>query len=210
MNRTVKKIAVGSAFALFASTTLTGVASAQTGSLGSAGLGSAAPAYTSPHKLAENPGETCAQNYFESTEKWEINWGFQHSDTAKGWTSDSFGGLTYIDPQYATKTPAQELAIIQAADKAAYQWYPSVDMVSNGAELTLGFEDGDVILGEVLVGNDNCPSVRWTHFPADGSEADTTTPDDFPEGAPAPTKPAIPSDSATDSPFGSLGSLFAS
>lgn len=204
MNRTAKNLALGSAFALFASTTLTGVASAQTGSLGSATLGSLAPAFASPYELAENPAETCGENYFESTEKWEINWGMQHTDTGQKWTSDDFGGLTYIDPQYATKTPAEELEAINNAG-GGYQWYPSEDMVSDGAALTLEFEEGDVILGEAMVGSDNCPSIRWTHFPDDG-EVEVTTPDDFPEEAPDPVKPALPSDSTS----GSLGSLFGS
>lgn len=207
MNRTAKKVAIGSAFALFASTTLTGVASAApaTGSLGSTALGSLAPAYTSPHTLDETPG-ACSQNYIPSTKKWEINWGFQHTDTGNDWNSDSFGGLTYIDSQYANKTPEQELAKINESSTPAYQWYPTRDMVSNGAQLTLGFEDGDVILGEALVGSDSCPSVRWTHFPAEGDPV-TETPEDFPADAPDPTKPALPSDS---SPMGSLSSLFGS
>lgn len=207
MKRTAKWIAVGSAFALFASTALTGVASAApgTGSLGSSSLGSLSPEFTSPHELADEPG--CSENYFTTTKKWEINWGQQTTltDPAKLRTSESFGGLTYIDAQYPNKTPADELAIVKASEKPVYQWYPSRDMVSNGAELTLGFEDGTVMLGEVMVGSDSCPSVRWTEYPAEG-EAVTDTPDTFPTEAPDPTKPEIPSDSST----GSLGSLFGS
>ncbi len=209
MNQTAKKIAVGSAFALFASTTLTGVASAApaTGSLGSSALGSLSPAFSSPYELAEDDTK-CSGNYFKKQKMWEINWGGQHSNESILWNSKSFGGLTYIDPQYAGKTPAEELAAVKAYDanpdyKQDYHWwYPSRDMVSNGAELTLGFEDGDVVLGEVMVGENECPSVRWTHFP-EGGEPVTTTPETFPEGAPAPAKPTIPSDST-----GSLGSLF--
>lgn len=76
-------------------------------------------------------------------------------------------------------------------------------MVSEGAELTLGFEDGTVILGEVMVGSDQCPSVRWTLFPAEGDPV-ITTPESFPEGAPTPTKPSLTADAPTS---GSLGSL---
>lgn len=58
-----------------------------------------------------------------------------------------------------------------------------------------------------MVGSDLCPSVRWTHFPVEG-EPDTTTPETFPEDAPAPIRPVLPSD--VESPMGSLGSLFGS
>lgn len=66
-------------------------------------------------------------------------------------------------------------------------------------EITLAFADGDVILGEAMVGRDDCPSVRWTHFP-NKADPETITPDTFPEGAPTPTKPAIPSDEDSTSP----------
>lgn len=221
--RTARHVAVGSAFALFASLTLTGVASAAPGSLESGSLGSLNPGFTSPHTLhpheAVKADNLCSEgeNYFVSTQAWEINWGRQYTDqrfvAAEHWDSGDFGGLTYIDPQYADKTPAEELAAVKAYDanpdyKQPYHWwYPSRQMVSDGAQLTLGFEDGDVILGEVMVGSDKCPSVRWTHFPPEG-EPETIEPESFPAGAPDPVKPVIPSES--ESPTGSLGSLFAS
>lgn len=222
MTSIARKIAVGSAFALFASTAVTGFASAAPGSLDSGSLGSLAPGFTNPNTLhphtdvkAENK---CGAgvNYFVNDQMWEINWGWQYTDqrfvAAEHWDSKDFGGLTYIDSQYSDKTPAEELKDIreyEAADPAPKQeyhwWYPSREMISKGAELTLGFEDGTVILGEAQVGTDKCPSVRWTEFPKDG-EADTTTPESFPKDAPAPTKPVLPA----ESPVGSLGSLFGS
>lgn len=219
--RTARNVAVGSAFVLFASATLTGVASAAPGSLESGSLGSLNPGFTSPHTL--HPHEDvkadnlCSngENYSVNAQVWEINWGKQYTDqrfvAADDWDSGDFGGLTYIDPQYADQTPAEELDAVRAYDantdwsQPYHWWYPSRQMVSDGAELTLVFEEGDVILGEVMVGSDQCPSVRWTHFPAEG-EPDTTVPESFPAGAPEPTKPVIPS----ESPTGSLGSLFAS
>ncbi len=218
MNRTMKKIAIGSAFALFASSTLTGVAAAAPGSLETGSLGSLNPGFTSPYTLhphepvkADNKCQA-GEDYSVTAQVWEINWGFQYTDqrfvAADHWDSGDFGGLTYIDSQ-SDKTPAEELAAVKAYDdNPAYTqqyhwWYPSRDTVSKGGELTLGFKDGDVILGEVMVGSDQCPSVRWTHFPPEGDPV-TTTPASFPAGAPAPTKPVIPS----DSPVGSLGSLF--
>ena len=220
MNRTMRKIAVGSAFALFASTTLTGVAAAAPGSLDSGSLGSLNPGFTSPYSL--HPHEpvkadnrcSAGENYFVSHKMWEINWGFQYTDQrfveADHWDSGDFGGLNYIDSQNSGNTPAEELEAIRAYEaseptQAYHWWYTTRDMVEKGSELTLGFEDGDVILGEVMVGSDQCPSVRWTHFPPDG-EPVTVEPDTFPEGAPAPTKPVIPS----GSPLGSLGSLIGS
>lgn len=220
MNRTMRKIAVGSAFALFASTTLTGVAAAAPGSLDSGSLGSLNPGFTSPYSL--HPHEpvkadnrcSAGENYFVSHKMWEINWGFQYTDQrfveADHWDSGDFGGLNYIDSQNSGNTPAEELEAIRAYEaseptQAYHWWYTTRDMVEKGSELTLGFEDGDVILGEVMVGSDQCPSVRWTHFPPEG-EPVTVEPDTFPEGAPAPTKPVIPS----GSPLGSLGSLIGS
>ena len=220
MNRTMRKIAVGSAFALFASTTLTGVAAAAPGSLDSGSLGSLNPGFTSPYSL--HPHEpvkadnrcSAGENYFVSHKMWEINWGFQYTDQrfveADHWDSGDFGGLNYIDSQNSGNTPAEGLEAIRAYEaseptQAYHWWYTTRDMVEKGSELTLGFEDGDVILGEVMVGSDQCPSVRWTHFPPEG-EPVTVEPDTFPEGAPAPTKPVIPS----GSPLGSLGSLIGS
>lgn len=217
MNWLVKKIAVGSAAALLASATVTGVASAAPGSLASGSLGSTSPGFTSPYTLlphSDIKAENCSggENYSTTHRVWEINWGFQYTDQRfvanDHWDSGDFGGLTYVDPQYADKTPAEELAAIRAYDdnpnysQPYHWWYPSRDMVTNGAELTLAFEDGDLILGEVMVGSDDCPSVRWTYYPADG-DPETTVPETFPEGAPAPTRPVLPS----DTPTGSLGSL---
>lgn len=220
MNRTIKKVALGSAFALFAGSTLTGVASAAPGSasLGSGSLGATAPEFESPYTLAEP--SACDVNYFgEPYNEWEINWGSQYEQQHHtGWDSQSFGGLTYIDSQftngqYADETPAQTLFRVQSYDanpahSQNFHWFqPTREMVSNGTELTLGFADGDVILGEAMVGSDFCPSVRWTHFPPEG-EPDTITPETFPEDAPAPSRPTFPTDEA--SPTGSLASLFGS
>lgn len=225
MNRTIGKIAVGSAFALCAGAALNGVASAapgslESGSLGSS-LGSSTSGFTSPYTL--HPHEPvkadnkCSrgENYSVNAKLWEINWGFQYTDqrfvAAEHWDSGDFGGLNYIDSQNSGQSPAEELEAIRDYEaipepKQAYHWwYTSRDMVEKGSDLTLGFEDGDVILGEVMVGSDQCPSVRWTHFPPEG-EPVTTTPTSFPAGAPEPTKPVIPS----GSPMGSLGSLFGS
>lgn len=221
MNRTLRKFAVGSAFALFVSTTLTGVASAAPGSLETGSLGSLNPGFTSPYTLhphepvkADNKCQA-GENYSVTAQVWEINWGFQYTDqrfvAADHWDSSDFGGLTYINSQGSDKTPQEQLEAVREYDaNPAYTqeyhwWYTTRDMVEKGSELTLGFEDGDVILGEVMVGSDQCPSVRWTHFPPEG-EPVTVEPDTFPEGAPAPTKPVIPS----GSPLGSLGSLFGS
>lgn len=223
MKRTFQTTVAGSAFALFAATALTGIASASadtgsldSGSLGSLTLGSLAPEFESPYTLADAP-ECTEENYFgEPHNMWEINWESQYTDQHHtGLDSQSYGGLAYIDGQYADETPAETLARIKAYDENPehsqnfHWWGPTRDMVSDGAELTLGFADGDVVLGEVMVGSDKCPSVRWTHFPAEGGP-ETTTPDAFPSEAPVPTKPAVPSDSEdTDSSAqGSLGSLF--
>ena len=221
MNRTVKKIAVGSAFALFASTTLTGVASAAPGSLESGSIGSLNAGFTSPHALhphkpvkADNQCSN-GENYAVAAKVWEINWGFQYTDqrfvAAEHWDSGDFGGLNYFDSQNSGKSAADELEAIRAYEarpepKQEYHWwYTSRDMVEKGSDLVMGFEDGDIILGEVMVGSDQCPSVRWTHFPPEGDPV-STKPASFPAGVPAPTKPVIPS----DSPLSSLGSLFGS
>lgn len=218
MNPRAQVLAGGSAFALVLGATLTGVASAAPGegSLGSGSLGSVSSGFSSPYTLAEFPA--CDINYFpEPHNEWEINWGSQYTGQHHtGWDSQSFGGLTYIngrytDGQYAGETPAETLARVNHYDEnfpQNFHWYqPTRTMVSNGAEITLAFADGDLILGEAMVGSDNCPSVRWTHFPVEG-EPESTTPDSFPEGAPTPVKPSVPS--GDDDPMGSLGSLFGS
>lgn len=158
-------------------------------------VASAAPAPT-----VLKPGAECSggENYFTDTEKWEINWGQQYTDQGVAtYTSADYGGLTYIDPD-SLKTPEEELAGIKAHDakptvttrNAHYHWwYVSRDMVNNGATTVLKFKDDVTVVGEVAVGTDGCPSVKWTF-------TEVTTPDTFPaEPAPNP------------SPLGSLGSL---
>lgn len=192
--------------------------------VGMAAVGSvalAAPASASSYQLAEEPA--CAANYFTSSQKWEINWGNQTTDTKAEWSSIDFGGLTYIDPQYADKTPAAELAAIDAYnndaahperltnDNAAYHWwYVSRDMAQNGATLVLGFADGDIVSGEATVGSDHCPAVRWTHYNAAGNVVQQLTPATYPD-VPLPPKPEIPAADdgagADGGPLGSLGSL---
>lgn len=221
MHGITQRVAIGSAFALLLGSSMTGVASAApgsdslgSGSLGSGSLGSLAPRFTSPYTLADVPECTEANYFNDPYNMWEINGDGQYTEQRPiRLDSESYGGLTYIDAQYSGETPAETLAKVEeynddpANSQAYHWWYPNRDMVSNGAELTLGSADGDIVLGEVMVGNNNCPSVRWTHFPVEG-EPETTTPDTFPEDAPAPAKPAIPS--SDDSPMGSLGSLFGS
>ena len=158
----------------------------------------AASAQAAPPQL--KPGAECSdgENYFEDTEKWEINWGDQYSDQGVAtYTSDDYGGLTYIDPG-SLKTPEEELAAIRAHDANKttrnshyHWWYVSRDMVSNGATTVLKFKDDVTVTGEVAVGTDGCPAVKWTY-------SETTTPPTFP----APQAPPAPSGS-----LGFLGSL---
>ncbi len=179
------------------------------------------PASADPFELAPAPDPyvkadyVCAANYFPSSQSWEVSWGGKISGGLK-WSSISFDGITYIDPGKAGKTPAGELAAIHAYDAehggtklntAYHWWYPSFDMVTNEAKVVIGFKDGDVILGQTKVGNDNCPSVRWIHYSPAGDILESAPPATYPTpGDPLPVKPIIRSDSDS-SPFGSLGSL---
>lgn len=196
---------VGVAAAVFTAVALVGPAAAATFEL--------APA-PDPYKSDYQ----CDGNYFPDTGKWEISWGQQNSETgAPLYSSTDHDGLTYIDPQYADKTPSQELERIKeynsepGHDKpntAYHWWYPSRAMVTDGAKLVLGFEDGTVISGDVTVGSDHCPAVRWIEYNEDGAVVNEVVPDSYPK-APFPPKPTIPTDSDDEapSPFGSLGSL---
>lgn len=161
---------------------------------------SAASAQAAPTPL--KPGAECAggENYFESTQKWEINWGDQYTDQGVAtYTSADYGGLTYIDPG-TLKTPEEELAAIRTHDETKttrnshyHWWYVSRDMVTNGATTVLKFKDDVTVTGVVAVGTDGCPSVQWTF-------ARTTTPGTFPD----PVNP--PPTSGSLSFLGSLGS----
>lgn len=147
------------------------------------------------------PGAECGANYIESTDKWEISWGHQHTyDGVAKWTSDDFGGLVYIDPGSA-KTPEEELAAIRAFDEDKttrnshyHWWYVSRDMVNNGATTVLEFADNVTVTGVVAVGTDGCPSVEWTLV-------ETVTPGTFPVPDETPSAPT-----GSLSFLGSLGS----
>ena len=166
MNRTVRRIAVGSAFALFSSSTLTGFATADpgsgalgSGSLGTDLLGTSTHGFESPYDLADAPACTDVNYFGAPYNEWEINWGSQYADQHHtGWDSQSFGGLTYIDSQftngqYADETPAQTLFRVQRYDANPshtqnFHWFqPTREMISNGTQLILAFADGDVVLG---------------------------------------------------------------
>lgn len=182
--------------------------------------GIASAADPGPGQLQPEPG--CSNNYFTSTEKWEINWGDQYSDDGgPTYSTIDFGGLTYINPG-TDKTPSEELQAIRDYNNdpdhpsrktntnAAYHWwYPSRDMVTNDAELVLGFEDGTVITGEASVGSDGCPAVRWVQYADDSDNVEKIiTPDTY-QGPSVQPKPEIPAEGGNgrNNLLGSLGSL---
>lgn len=177
---------------------LTTILSAGSAALLVAALPMPASADTPPTEV--KPGAECGTaNYFESTDKWEISWGHQYTYAGVAqWTSADYGGLVYIDPG-TLKTPEEELEGIREFDEDKttrnshyHWWYVSRDMVNNGATTVLEFEEGVTVTGEVAVGTDGCPSVKWTF-------TEVNTPGTFPA-------PVDPAPAGSLSFLGSLGS----
>lgn len=175
---------------------MTTILSATSAAAMAAALSVPAVAAAAPVEL--KPGAECSdgKNFFESTQKWEISWGHQYdyAGVAK-YTSADHGGLTHIIPG-TLKTPEEELQAIRDhdADKTNrnshyHWWYVSRDMVTNGATTVLTFKDNVTVVGEVAVGTDGCPAVKWTY-------TEDSVPGTFP----------VPSED-DPSPFGSLDFL---